>query len=258
MWDTDDDVATWSRLGRNFEINNKVMWFETNLQQVRRSALSAQQQHWQMKKKPKRHSPSNDTCQHQFPPLFISQQLSPPVAGTLFPARALTPKPNWRLLPWHPKHSNPAACACYHLRKRGTLIDEMRSLIHQYRCEAQAHNHLVASSLANMRTLLAEIEHTILSLLTQLLGPVLEHSILSTTAHTPSTNSLALTYDHPHPPLTHEIPSPLTPQSAYGPFHITGDPACRLRSASLANIDEHRSHPKAEQPDFCICEDTTQ
>ena len=83
-----------------------------------------------------------------------------------------------------------------------------------------------------MRTLLAENECTILSLLTQLPGPVLEHSILSTTAHTPSTNSLALTYDHPHPPLTHEIPSPLTPQSAHGPFHITGVLEWGFRDAS--------------------------
>jgi hypothetical protein len=84
-------------------------------------------------------SPSNDTCQQQFSPLFISP----------FPSRARTPKPNRRLLPRCPKQSDAAACTRYRLRNKGTLIDEICSLIHRCRREAQAYNHLATTSLAN-------------------------------------------------------------------------------------------------------------
>jgi hypothetical protein len=175
------------------------------------------------------HTPSNDTCQHQFSPPIFTQPPSHPAIGILFPSRAPTPKPNRHLLPRRPKLSDAAACARYRLRKKGSLADEMSSLIHHCRSEAQAYNHLVASSLANLRILLAENERILSLLLTRL--PVLAHCILSTTTHTLSMKSLTHTHTHLHPPpLTLEIPPP------HGPFHITGDPACRLRSASPANV----------------------
>jgi hypothetical protein len=138
---------------------------------------------------------------------------SPPLTGTPFPSRAPTPKPNRRLLPRRPKRSDVSACARYRLRKKGTLIDEMCSLIQQCRREAQVYNHLITSSLANMRILLVANERIIFPLAVGL-----------------GAHFTLLTNPHPHPPLTHEISSP------YGPFHITGDPACRLRSASPANV----------------------
>lgn len=64
------------------------------------------------------HSPSNDTCQQKSSPPFISP----------LPSRAPTPRINRRLLPRRPKRCNAAACARYRLRKKGTLVKEMRSL----------------------------------------------------------------------------------------------------------------------------------
>jgi hypothetical protein len=109
------------------------------------------------------HSPFNND--HHYPPPFISQQPSPPVAGTLFPSHTPTPKPHRHLLP---KRSDAAACARYRLRKKGTLVDEMRSLIHHCRREAQAYNHLITSSLIKLRISLAENERILSFILTRL------------------------------------------------------------------------------------------
>jgi hypothetical protein len=175
------------------------------------------------------HSSLSDTCQHHFSPPFLSPPPSPPVAGTPFPSRAPTPNPSRRLLPRRPKRSDTAACARYRLRNKGSLFDEMRTLIHHCRREAQAYNHLVTSSIANMHILLAQNERILSFLVSQL--PIRAHSILSTATHTLSTKSLTLTHAHPHPPpFTREIPS------SHDPFYITGDPARRLRSASPANV----------------------
>jgi len=128
------------------------------------------------------HFPSSDASQHHFSSPFHHQPPSPPVAGTPFPSRAPTPNPRRRLLPRRPKRSNAAACARYRLRNKGSLVDEMRTLIHHCRREAQAYNHLVASSLANMHILLAQNERILSFLVSQL--PIRPQSILSTATHT--------------------------------------------------------------------------
>ena len=149
-------------------------------------------------------------------PPFVIHQPSPPVAGTLFPPRAPTSKPNWFLLPRRPKRSDAAALACarYRLHKKGTLVDELRSLIHHCRHEVQAYNHLVTSFLINLRISLAENER-ILSL-----------------PHSESTVT-------PSPSTFHSFNEISYP---YSSFHITDDAACKLWSAILANIPlKHRS-----------------
>jgi hypothetical protein len=130
-------------------------------------------------------------------PPFVSQQPSSPIAGIPFPSRAPTPKLNRRLLPRRPKHSDAAACTRYRLRKKGTLVDELRSTFHHYRREAQAYNQLVTSSLINLRSSLAEVEIFLSFILSRLPVSLTMNSTLSTKPLQVTHTSLIL----PRPPL---------------------------------------------------------
>jgi hypothetical protein len=114
------------------------------------------------------HLRSSNNRQHYFASPHHSPPLSPLTVDPLFPLRAPTPILARHLLPRRPKRSDAAACARYRLRKKGTVVDDLRHLLQHCRREAKAHNCLVVSSLVKMRMLLIKNEHILSSLLSLL------------------------------------------------------------------------------------------
>jgi hypothetical protein len=170
---------------------------------------------------PKLPTPSASTIFPHFSPPFVIQQPSSSAAGTPFPSRALTPRLNRRRLLRRPKWSDTAACARYRLRKKGTPVDELRSLIRQCQREVQAHNHFVTSSLINLQISLAEKECIILSRLPVPLPPEIEPKLPSPSAST--------IFPHFSPPFVIQQPSP----SAAGTPFSSGAPTPKLNRRRL-------------------------
>jgi len=142
------------------------------------------------------HSRSSNSHQHYFSSPYHSPSL---IVDPPFPSRAPTPVLARHLLPCRPKRSDAAACARYRLRKKGTIIDDLRRLLQTCRREAKAYNCLVTSSLAKMRMSLINNEQILTSF-----ASLLPHRTLSASIR-------------PLSPINHAIPS------SNDPCHIMGD-----------------------------------